>query len=91
MTIHERIRHFIVTNFFVPDPAQLADETSLLGEGIIDSTGVLEVLHFVETQFSIKVPDEEIVPDNFDGIARIVRFVERQLAKRPASGAALAE
>jgi acyl carrier protein len=91
MTIQEKVRQFIVANFFVPDPAQVADDMSLLDQGVIDSTGVLEVLQFIEGEFNIKVPDEEIVPDNLDGIARIARFLERKLASRADSGATVAE
>jgi len=82
----DRIRKFIVSNFYVAGGTQLHDDTSLLEEGIIDSTGVLEVLAFVEKEFGIKAADEEIVPENFDGIGRIAAFVE---AKRAGAAAPL--
>ena len=73
----DRFRTFITTNFYVPDPA-FADDASLLDAGIVDSTGVLEVISFLETEFQITVADEEMLPDNLDSVARIVAFVERK-------------
>ena len=81
MTTKEKIRDFIASNFYVAAGSQLEDETSLLEEGIIDSTGVLEILNFVEQEFGIKTADAEILPENFDGIGRITAFVERKLAE----------
>jgi acyl carrier protein len=78
MTTAERIRHFIGTNFYVPDPAALKDDSSFLDLGVIDSTGVLEVVGFLEQEFEVKVDDMEIVPENFDSIANLVRFVEQK-------------
>lgn len=75
---HDLIRAFIAQNFYVPDVQSLADDTSLLDQGIVDSTGVLEVTAFLEAQFGIKVEDAEIVPENLDTIANIVAFVKRK-------------
>jgi acyl carrier protein len=71
-----RVRQFIQENFFVSGP--LGDDESLLDQGIIDSTGVLEVIGFIETGFQIQVLDEEMLPENLDSIARIAAFVERK-------------
>lgn len=87
MTTTEKIRSFVLSNFYPAHATLLADDTSLLEEGIIDSTGVLELLAFVEREFGIKIPDEEILPENFDGIARIAAFVD---AKRGGAGARVA-
>jgi acyl carrier protein len=76
----DRIRNFITTNFYVADPAALADDTSLLESGIIDSTGVLEVITFIEDEFHIKVPPEDMLPDNLDSLARIAGYVTRKKA-----------
>ncbi|HEX7603620.1 MAG TPA: acyl carrier protein [Polyangiaceae bacterium] len=73
----DRVRTFITTNFYAPDPA-FSDDASLLDAGIVDSTGVLEVISFLETEFQITVADEEMLPDNLDSVARIVAFVERK-------------
>ena len=73
-----QIRSFVLTNFYVSDPAQVPEGGSLLEQGIIDSTGVLEIISFVESTFGITVEDEEMVPANLDSIAGIARFVERK-------------
>lgn len=78
MDIKLRIRDFITTNFYVADPATLEDNVSLLDRGIIDSTGVLEVIGFIEDTFGIKVEDSEMLPENLDSIDRIVGFVTRK-------------
>ena len=74
----EAVRQFIVTNFFVPDEHALGDDTSLLDQGIVDSTGVLELTAFIEEQFSIKVDDADIVPENLDTIGGILAFIGRK-------------
>jgi acyl carrier protein len=66
------------TNFYVADPKALEDSTSLLDHGIIDSTGVLEVIMFVETTFGVTVEDSEMLPENLDSIERIAAFVQRK-------------
>lgn len=75
MDIKDQIRTFVNTNFYVADPASLADDDSLLDQGIIDSTGVLEVIFFLEETFGIKVEDSEMLPDNLDSIEKITNFV----------------
>jgi acyl carrier protein len=79
------VRQFITTNFYVADPAQLSDDASLLDCGIIDSTGVLEIVAFLEERFGIRLEDREIVPENLDSIARLEAFIARSSA--PATGA----
>ena len=78
MNTKEQIRAFVTSNFYVVDPAELADDASLLDRGIIDSTGVLEVILFIEDTFGIKVEDNEMLPDNLDSIERITNFVARK-------------
>lgn len=80
MAIHEKVRDFVTTNFYVADPASLEDRTSLLDHGIIDSTGVLEVIMFIETTFGVTVEDSEMLPENLDSIERIAAFVGRKKA-----------
>jgi acyl carrier protein len=55
----------------------LGAETSLLEAGVIDSTGVLELIGFLEDTFGIAIPDDDLVPANFDTIGSIVRYLER--------------
>ena len=78
MEIREQVRGFVTSNFYVADPASLEDNASLLDHGIIDSTGVLEVIFFIEETFNIKVEDAEMLPDNLDSIERIANFVRRK-------------
>ena len=78
MDIKEQVRTFITSNFYVSDPSSLDDSASLLDQGIIDSTGVLEVIFFIEETFDIKVEDSEMLPDNLDSIERIAKFVARK-------------
>jgi len=76
----DQIKQFICTNFYVADAAGLSTEASLLDNGIIDSTGVLEVIGFLENTFAIQVEDAEMVPDNLDSIDKIAEFVARKKA-----------
>jgi acyl carrier protein len=78
MTIREQIRTFVTSNFYLPDPQSLADNTSFLETGIIDSTGVLEIVGFLEQNLGLQLRDNEIVPENLDSIASITSFVERK-------------
>ncbi len=76
MTVQQRLRDFICTNFYVPDLASLRDEDSLIDLGFIDSTGVMEVIDFLDRTFGVQVGDAEIVPENLGSIARIHGFIE---------------
>lgn len=78
MDIKEQVRAFVTSNFYVADPSTLEDEASLLDRGIIDSTGVLEVIFFIEDKFGVKVEDSEMLPDNLDSIDRIANFIARK-------------
>ena len=71
----EKVRGFIVENFLFGQGASLQDNTSFLEQGIIDSTGVLELVAFLEQSFSIKVSDDELVPDNLDPIELICNYL----------------
>lgn len=82
MSIKAQIRRYILENFlFTDDGTRLQDDTSFLEEGIVDSTGVLELVMFVEETFGIEVPDEDILPENFDSVERLTRYVEAKLRK----------
>lgn len=85
MNTAEKIREFITTNFYVADPAALSDDASFLDQGIVDSTGVLEVVTFLEDTFAIAVGDDELLPENLDSVRNLTAFVERkQSCARPA-------
>jgi acyl carrier protein len=67
---------FIVSNCLFGDVAQSpADDESLVQSGVIDSTGVLELIEFLEDEFGIEVPEEETVPENLDSIDKLCRYV----------------
>ncbi len=75
-SLHDTIRRFILENYlFTDDVAQLGLDDSLLGRGIVDSTGMLEIILFIEEQLGVKVADTEMVPENLDSVNRISAFV----------------
>jgi acyl carrier protein len=77
--ILKRVRGFIEENFlFRADVSDLADTDSLLENGVMDSTGILELVAFLESDFSLQMSDAEIVTDNLDSIASITAYVERK-------------
>lgn len=76
----QAVREFIVSNFYVPKPDELADEQSLLDSGIVDSTGVFDLIAFLETTYGFKVKDEDMVPENLDSIAHIAAYVASKQA-----------
>lgn len=75
----EQIRTFIVENFLFGNADGLKDDTSFLEEGIIDSTGVLELVTFLEEEFNIKVADEDLVPENLDSINNVAAYLQKKL------------
>lgn len=88
MTTAERVRRFIIENFYVTDPASIDDDTLLVTNGIVDSTGMLEVITFLEEEFEIRIADQEMTPENLESVARIARFVARkQVGSVGAAGA----
>jgi acyl carrier protein len=93
--VDQTVREFITSNFYVADPAGLGDTESLLDAGVVDSTGVLEIVGFLEQRFGIRVQDDDIVPGNFDSVAGIAAYVTRKLGppavpEDPAGGESLA-
>jgi acyl carrier protein len=85
MTVQQRVRQFIIENFYVSDPSELTDDASLITGGWVDSTGMLELISFLEAEYDIRVADTEMTPENLDAIVRIAAFVERK--RTPASAA----
>ena len=75
--IETDVREFVTDNFLFGRTNVLLDgDDSLLEEGLIDSTGVLELVTFIEDRFDVTVEDEELVPDNLDSINRLITFIE---------------
>ncbi len=83
MPIQEVIRKYVVENFLFGDDTGLQDNDPLREKGIIDSTGVLELISFLESQFSIVIEDLEIIPENLDTIARMSAFVAAKQEGKP--------
>lgn len=83
----ETVRDFVVENFLFGEDGMLKEETSFLESGIIDSTGTLELIAFLGETYGLTIGDEEIVPENFDTLGNVARFLERKLS--PASGGIL--
>lgn len=74
--IKEKIRSFIVETFLLGDDTTVfTDENSFLENGIVDSTGILELISFVEETYSISIEEEEMVPDNLDSLNNLSEFI----------------
>lgn len=76
--IGSEIRDFVVTNFLFGKGDDLRDDESLLENGVIDSTGVLELVSYLQERFDMRIEDDEIVPANLDSIRNLVEFVGRK-------------
>jgi len=78
--MRDELRRFITNNFlFGAEDSQLSDDESFLEKGLIDSTGVLELVGFVEEQYGIRFQDDEITPENLDSINRLIQFLNKKL------------
>lgn len=81
MTIEVRLRDYILNNFlFTDDGSALNNDDSFLEKGIIDSTGIMEMIFFMEQEFGIQVDDNDMVPENLDSVNRIIAYVGRKRA-----------
>lgn len=79
-SIKKEIKEFIIENFLFGNANGLQDDTSFLEEGIIDSTGVLELVTFMEENYDIQVNDDELIPENLDSINNVTSYLERKMA-----------
>jgi len=77
--IIKTIRTFLNDNFLFGDDGELEEETSFLESGIIDSTGILELVALLEEKFGILIEDDEIVPENLDSLNNITNFIQMKL------------
>lgn len=79
MTIESTVRSYVLENYLFTDvESELDSNDSFLEKGIIDSTGVLEIILFLEEEFFIKVRDQEMIPDNLDSVSNIVNFIKKK-------------
>ena len=76
--IKDTLRAFVVENFLFGTDEGLEDDTSFLEGGIIDSTGILELVSFLEEKFSFRIEDEELIPENLDSIEKVAQFVQKK-------------
>jgi len=82
MSLRSEIKQFILGNYlFTNDESAIADDDSLLKKGIVDSTGMLELIMHVEEKYGIKVAEDEMIPLNLDSVINVTAFVERKLGK----------
>ena len=81
MDIEAQVRKYILENFmYTDDESRLPRELSLIDNGIVDSTGALELVSFIEEAFNLHVQDDELVPDNFDSLAKLTAFIQKKLS-----------
>jgi acyl carrier protein len=86
-SLNTHIRSFILKKFPLAKKRQLKDSDSLLESGILDSQGVLEIVSFLEEELSVPVEDNDLLPENFQTIDRIVAFVQSKSMSRSAGTA----
>jgi acyl carrier protein len=80
LSIEQDVRSFIVENFLLAREESLSNDDSFLEKGIFDSTGILELVSFVERKYNLELEPDELVPENLDSIASLARFLQRKLA-----------
>jgi acyl carrier protein len=80
MQLKSELRQFIVENFlYGQDDDDFKDNVSFLDKGLIDSTGVMELVSFIEEKYGLAVDDEELIPDNFDSIEKLSAFMTKKM------------
>lgn len=78
LELKKNLRSFIVDTFLFGDAGNLTDETSFLSQGIVDSTGVLELVAHLEQTYRVQMKDDELVPENLDSINALAAFLTRK-------------
>lgn len=81
MDVLETIKTYVVENFLFGDDSRIGPETNFLENGILDSTGVLELVGFLEDKFGIRVEDDEMVPDNLNSLEKITLYISNKTSK----------
>jgi acyl carrier protein len=84
-TASDRIKNFILANFPLARKRGIQENDPLLEGGILDSLGVLDLVGFVEREFAVQVSDDELIPENFQSIGHVVRFVDQKRSAGPAA------
>ena len=80
LEIKSKLKEFIINNFLLGNHSKcFNDDDSFLEKGIIDSTGVLELVNFIEETYNIKVEDEELIPDNLDSLNKLTSYIKKKM------------
>lgn len=81
MDFETKLRNFILENYlFTDDQAELKNSDSFLETGIIDSTGILEIIMFIQDELNITVEDEEMIPENLDSVNNVLTYISKKVA-----------
>jgi acyl carrier protein len=83
MSIQQDIREYIVDTFLFGEDGGLQDDSSFLAEGIVDSTGIMQLVSYLQEQYRITIEDEELIPDNLDSIRKVMAFVAAKKQAQP--------
>ena len=79
--VKTKLKEFLITNFLFSDEGiQFNDDDSFLEKGIIDSTGILELIEYLEDTYTITIEDDELIPENLDSINQVEAFITRKLS-----------
>jgi len=81
MDVLETVKSYVVENFLFGEDRRIGPDTEFLENGILDSTGVLELIGFLEEKFAIRVEDDEVVPDNLDSLNKITLYISKKTGK----------
>jgi len=77
--VAKQIRQFIIDNFLYGQERTFGDDASFLAEGIVDSTGVLQLVSFIEESYGFTVDDEDLIPENLDSVNSVTAYVCRKV------------
>jgi acyl carrier protein len=79
MSVEQKVKEYIMDNFlFTDDESSLNNSDSFMEKGIVDSTGMLEIIYYLEDEFAIKVEDDEMIPENLDSVNNIAAFLNKK-------------
>ena len=81
--LRQQLRSFIVEHFLFGEDTGMTDDSSMLDEGVLDSTGVMELVSHLESTYGFDVAGTEVIPENLDSIDNLVKFVERKQSSGP--------
>lgn len=79
MNVRQDIKDFIVSTYLFGEEGGLEDDSSFLKEGIVDSTGIMQLVSFLQERYRIAIADDELTPENLDSIGKVVAFVEKKI------------